>query len=47
MTWIINFLYTEKQDFHIMDYQQINYPILWGGRLARPLRRTDILSAPQ
>ncbi|MEH2142581.1 hypothetical protein [Nostoc sp.] len=29
------------------DYQEINYPILWGGRLARPRLGADKMSTPQ
>ncbi|BAZ52457.1 hypothetical protein NIES4103_51180 [Nostoc sp. NIES-4103] len=31
----------------LRDYQEINYSILWGGRLARPLLGENKMSTPQ
>jgi hypothetical protein len=31
----------------VRDFQQINYPILWGGRLARPCIWALMLPTPQ
>ncbi|BAY76117.1 hypothetical protein NIES25_25660 [Nostoc linckia NIES-25] len=33
--------------FSIRDYQEINYPILWGGHLVRPCLRAGETPTPQ
>ncbi|MDZ8064167.1 MAG: hypothetical protein RMY64_00800 [Nostoc sp. DedQUE08] len=37
----------DKLKLEFRDYQEINYPILWGGRLARPRLGADKMSTPQ
>ncbi|NWF60400.1 MAG: hypothetical protein HXY43_14340 [Fischerella sp.] len=36
-----------RRSLFVRDYQEINYPFLWSGRLARPWLWADRMSTPQ